>query len=364
MKSLQFINRKIPTPFPHNHASNLLDLDNGDLMCAWFGGSREGRSDISILISSLEQNTKEWSAPIVLNGHPEKSEQNPILFKNPNGEIWLVYTAQDLIFQDSAVVNYRISKDEGKTWSDVETLFSEEGSFVRNPPVILDNGDIVLPAYYSLKSDTGFLGNDRSVVKISSDNGVTWREYEVPKSKGLVHMSIVKLNNKLIGFFRSRKSDNVYISESKDNGHTWSQPKKTNLPNNNASIQSIQLNNGNLMIIFNDTNATIDPPKENRPPWFDKEDMKKVTKEGSDLGDAIWGVIRSPLTIAISEDEGVTWSARKNIITKCEVGKEIDYPEFSYPSIIQTKDHKIHVSFTYLRQWIRHVEIAEDWIKQ
>lgn len=359
MKSTQYINREIPSPFPHNHASNLLELDNGDLLCTWFGGSREGRSDISILISRLEKGTGKWSDPVVLDGNPNKSEQNPILFKNPNGETWLVYTAQDLIFQDSAVVNYRISKDEGETWSNVETLFSDSGSFVRNPPVILDNGDIVFPAYYSLKSDTGFLGNDRSVVKITSDNGLTWREYDIPNSKGLVHMSIVKSDSALIGFFRSRKSDNIYQTKSLDNGHTWSIPEKTDLPNNNASIQCIRLNNGNLMIIFNDTNAKNDPPKENRPPWFDKADMEKVTKEGSDLGDAIWGVIRSPLVVAVSEDEGNTWSQRKVIITKDDVDQAIDSPEFSYPSIIQTKDNKIHISFTYLREWIRHVELPE-----
>lgn len=364
MKSNLFIEKEIPTPAPHNHASNLMELDNGDLLCAWFGGSREGRSDISIIISKLNQKEGKWSKPIVLDGNPTKSEQNPILFKNPNGEIWLVYTAQDLIFQDSAVVNYRTSIDEGNTWSEVKTLFAEEGSFVRNPPVILDNGDLVFPAYYSLKSDNGFLGNDRSVVKVSSDNGVTWSEYDVPNSKGLVHMSIVKLDNKLVGFFRSRKSDNIYRTESIDSGVTWLEPKTTNLPNNNASIQCIRLNNGKLMIIFNNTNAEIDPPKENRPPWFDKEDMKKVTKEGNDLKDAIWGVIRSPLTLAISDDEGKTWSSFKNVITKDEVEESIDYPEFSYPSIIESKDKNIHLSYTYLRKWIRHVELSLDWLEE
>ncbi|WP_227937183.1 sialidase family protein [Alkalihalobacillus deserti] len=362
MIRLEELGTKIPSLFPHNHASNILPLGNGDLLCVWFGGSREGKPDISILCSRLKQGTSEWSEPVVLSDDSERSEQNPLLFENPNGELWLIYTAQNAVHQDSAVVRYRTSVDYGYTWGEIKTLFDKPGSFVRHPPVVLDNGDLLLPAYYSLKSETGFLGNDHSVVKISSDNGSTWEEYEVNDSSGLVHMSVVKLDDgSLVAFFRSRKADNIYKSRSNDNGRTWSKPEKTDLPNNNASIQCVKLKNGHLAMIFNNINAEMAPPEENRPPWFDKSDMDKVGVKKDIKHDSIWGVIRAPLTVAISEDEGHTWPYMRDIITKDNFEGS---PEFSYPSIKQTDDLEIHITFTYLRQYIKHVSITENWVKK
>lgn len=364
MNKMKALENQIPSLYPHNHASNLLPLKNGDVLCVWFGGSREGKPDISILCSRLKKGEDTWSEPSVLSDDSERSEQNPLLFENPNGELWLIYTAQNAVHQDSAVVRYRVSKDDGYSWSGIKTLFDKPGSFVRHPPIILENGDIILPVYYSLKSRTGFLGNDYSVVKISKDNGATWSEHEIDNSKGLVHMSIVTAHDgNLIGFFRSRKADYIYTSKSFDNGRTWTTPTKTSLINNNASIQVTKLKNGKLAIVFNDINAELAPPKENRPPWFDKSDMDKVgVDKNIKEQESIWGVIRAPLTVALSEDDGETWTYKKDIIKREDVTEE--NPEFSYPSIKQTEDLNIHITFTYLRKFIKHIVITEDWISQ
>ena len=353
-------NYKIPNKFPHNHAPNLLLLSNGDLLCTWFGGSCEGKADISIHYSRLKKGEASWSKPVVLSGDEKRSEQNPILYEVKPGHLWLLYTAQIGVHQETAVVRIRKSDDYGRNWSMAEDLFEAEGLFVRNPPIKLENDDILLPAYYCQKSETGFLGDDYSVVKLSSDGGSSWEEVSIPESRGLVHMSAVELNNKVIvGFFRNRRADYIYRTLSKDQGRTWSVPEALELPNNNSSIQCLKLNSERLALVYDDVNKHISPPKVDMPPWFDKKDMENVGVKEVEKPSAVWGVKRNPLVISLSEDGGKTWPYKKELIT--DEGLEGE-PEFSYPSLIQDDTGLIHIAYTYLREYIRYDTIKESEI--
>ncbi len=137
----------LPTDCPQNHAANLLELDNGDLLCVWFGGTQEGIPDISIYMSRLERGSDEWTQAEKLSDDPSRSEQNPVLFQEPDGRLWLMYTAQLSGNQDTAIVRYRTSDDRGRTWSKIDTLFAEAGTFIRQPLIVLDNGDWLLPVF-------------------------------------------------------------------------------------------------------------------------------------------------------------------------------------------------------------------------
>src|SRR5215218_1929149 len=92
----------LPTTTVQVHAANLLTLGNGDLGCVWFGGTQEGVPDISIWFSRLAASGDTWSAPVQLSDDPTRSEQNPILFPAPTGELWLLFTSQHAGDQDSA----------------------------------------------------------------------------------------------------------------------------------------------------------------------------------------------------------------------------------------------------------------------
>jgi predicted neuraminidase len=83
---------------------------------------------------------------------------------------------------------------------------------------------------------------------------------------------------------------------------------------------------------------------------------------------AFWGAPRAPMTIALSEDGGVTWPWRRNL----EVGdgycmtnnsKDRLNREFSYPSLCQTPDGALHLAYTYWRQAIKYVRVDEAWIR-
>jgi predicted neuraminidase len=364
----------LPSDCIQNHAANLLVLDNGDLLCTWFAGTQEGIPDIHIYMSRLKKGESSWSKAVKVSDDPTRSEQNPVLFKAPDEKVWLLYTAQKSGNQDTAIVRYRISEDNGHSFGPIKTLFDQEGTFIRQPIVVLDNGEWLLPVFYchTTKGRKWTGHRDTSAVKISKDEGNTWEEYEVPNSTGCVHMNIEKLDDgTLLALFRSRWADYIYSSYSTDNGKTWSDPKPTELPNNNSSIQFTKLANGHLALVFNKMNA--ENCTERRASLYDDiEDEENVVAEAvEDSGEreAFWGAPRAPMTVAISEDNGVSWPFVKDI----EIGdgyamtnnsKDKLNREYSYPSIKQGSDGNLHIAFTYFRQTIKYVQLTEEEIKR
>ncbi len=205
----------LPTISIQCHAANLMPLGHGDLACVWFGGTQEGMADISIYMSRLAAGADRWSPAVKLADDPGRSEQNPILFPAPDGRLWLLYTSQLSGNQDTAVVRYRTSSDNGLTWSAPATLIADAGTFVRQPLYVQANGDWLLPTFRCItpvgEAWTG--SHDISVVKVSRDQGRSWTDHAVPDSLGCVHMNIVAATGGgLIALYRSRWADHIYRS--------------------------------------------------------------------------------------------------------------------------------------------------------
>lgn len=367
----------IPSPCVQNHAANLMPLPSGDIGCVWFGGSQEGKSDISIYFSRLPAGQSCWTDAVKLSDDGARSEQNPVLFPAPDGKLWLLYTAQKSGNQDTSIIRYRISDDCGATWGPIGVLFDKAGTFVRQPVVVLDNGDWLVPVFYCRnRPGEKWVGNDDiSAVRISSDLGRSWSEVEVPNSVGCVHMNIEKLEDgTLLSMCRSRWADHIYASRSTDNGRTWSEPVPIELPNNNSSIQFTRLANGHLALVFNDSSAA--QATDRRASLYDEiEDEEQATTPAVESvpvvaeRSAFWGAPRAPMTLAISEDGGKTWPFKRNL----EVGdgycmtnnSELQLNrEYSYPSIKQTADGVIHIAYTFFRQKIHYVQLREAWVKE
>ncbi|MFV0335525.1 MAG: exo-alpha-sialidase [Tropicimonas sp.] len=349
--------RKIPTPAPSNHASNLLELENGDLLCTWFGGSMEGTPDISIYLSRFDRSRGLWGEAVKMSDDPARSEQNPALFRHPSGELWLLYTAQLWADQGTALVRIRRSADNGATWSAPVELFDQPGTFIRHAPVVNPSGALLLPIWHS--NIRNAFGDDSSLVQVSEDGGKSWEAVPVPGSRGCVHMDI--LENCRVAFYRRRPADRIFRSISDDGGLSWSEPEPTELPNNNSSVQARELADGRIAIIYNEIAASGGPRESSVPPWIQDRDAFLSQCEITDSS-AIWGVPRNPLVIASSTDLGASWT--RETVVESDAGLRSAHDatgaftgDYSYPSILQTRDGKVQISYSYLRDYIRHATL-------
>ena len=116
-----------------------------------------------------------------------------------------------------------------------------------------------------------------------------------------------------------RKYPRITQIVSRDQGETWTAAEPTVLKNPDSGISMIPLANGHWVIVYNDSETS-----------------------------------RTPLSIARSTDEGRTWEEPLKL--------EANPGEYSYPSVLQTADGKIHVTYTFRRYGIKHVELNEDWL--
>jgi len=338
-----FIN---PGPWTTAHGPGLLETPAGTILCCWFAGTYEGDTDIDIVISRLEKGSDKWSEPTYVSTDTDRSDQNPSLFLNPDGEIWCMYTSQlgrqpgKDNMQYTSQVKKQVSTDDGRTWSEPEILLPEEGTFARQAIQILSNGRWIYGLWLCSDSESGLAG-DPSAFAISDDQGATWRRVDMPNSSGRVHPSIVELEpGHLVAFMRSREADFIYRSESFDYGDSWTDPKPTPLPNNNSGIGVCKLASGRIAVVYNHNSA---------PSAYGKK--------------GAWPALRNPVSIALTENGGLTFPLIRHIERgEGYVGDENKFNnrQYEYPTIMQAADGMIHVAYAYqTRRGVKWLTLSE-----
>jgi predicted neuraminidase len=292
-------------PFPQCHASTLLRTDNGQFLVAWFAGTHEKHDDVGIWLSKGD--FLHWSKPVEIAKIREEPHWNPVLFRTPSNEIILYFKVGKSI--DTWETWFMISADNGKSWSSPRELVpGDKGGRgpVRNKVIVLSDGTWLAPASNELK------GVWNAFVDRSEDGGKTWHATSfltfadsIP-GEGVIQPTLWESSPGKVSMLLRSSAGVICRSDSEDHGRTWSPVYKTKLPNPNSGIDQAKMENGDLLLLFN-------------------EDGKN------------WGP-RRPLVLALSQDNGKTWQKKMSI----ETG--VDGDEFSYPAIINFGDS---VAFTY-----------------
>ncbi len=327
----EFIMKQACTSFCH--APTLAALPNGELLCCWFGGSREGERDAAIYAS--RHGADGWSEPIKLADGAE-ANWNPVLFVRGDGTLQLFYKqGQQIAFWRTLT---SLSADNGHTWTEPRELAAGDTSGgrgpVRNKPLRLADGRILAGA----STERGLW---QAFADVSDDDGVTWRKSSLVRIKDLQYTQGEKTADSDIAVseqsFYGRgviqpshwQSDDggvhmllrssegfIYRSDSSDGGLTWCGAYATALPNNNSGLDAVRTQRGALFLVCNPVSAN-------------------------------WG-LRSPLSLFRSDDDGGSWRKLLDL--------ETEAAEFSYPAIIAQED-ELHITYTWKRINIAYLRL-------
>lgn len=309
--------------FPESHASTIAETKEGHLIASWFGGTKERNPDVCIWVSRYINN--KWTEPQnvadgIINDTLRYATWNPVLYQVPDGELQLYYKVGPNVA--GWVGKVITSDDGGVTWSASRDLPKGFLGPVKNKPVLLKDGTLLCPS--STEGD-GW----KVHFEATKDFGKTWKMIgPINEGKELhtIQPSILTYKDGRLQILCRTQERTIGESWSSDNGKTWTPVAGTMLPNNNSGTDAVTLRDGRQLLVYNHV-----LPHD-------------TLKRGKGA--------RTPLNVAISED-GKTWYAAL-------VVEDSPISQYSYPSVIQTKDGLVHIVYTWRRKAIKHVVVDPD----
>src|SRR5690554_369694 len=360
-----------PLQEKHVHSSSAVELPNGDLLSCWFQGSGERTAnDVAVMGARLKKGQTEWSSPFVMADIAGNPDCNPVLFLDTKNRLHLIWVAVVANRWEASLLMSRVSDDyqgEGsptwkwqepillkpgeelaeaiekgfkemelpsRTWAEyapryekmiaeaaLDPVKREVGWMGRTQPLITESGRVLMPLYPD--------GYNMSLVAISDDNGDRWRPSLPIVGRGNIQPALLqKKDGTVVAYMRDNGDapQRVVMSQSSDNGETWSVADKTTLPNPGSSVDAIVLEDGQWLMVHNDL------------------------EKG-----------RHRLVLSLSDDEGASWKWKRHLeyVPRGEGG-------FSYPTLFQGADGTVHVTYSYHTpdgKSIKHVSLQPEWVK-
>jgi len=132
----------------YKHPTTITELDNGDLLIAYYGGGGEYETETAVYGSLQKSGAKKWSRPVAIARNPIYSMGNPVLWQAPDERVWLFFVVRPGATWSTSRIAAKVSDDRGRSWSDAFMVTFDEGTMVRSRPVLLSDGSYVLPIYH------------------------------------------------------------------------------------------------------------------------------------------------------------------------------------------------------------------------
>ena len=300
---------------PRNSEGALIDLKDGRIMFVYsrfIGGSGSDHAPAQLVARFSADGGISWTLDdeVILDKEGDMNVMSVSLLRLQNNKIALVYLRKNSL--SDCLPQMRISEDEGRSWSSARAIIEDQKGYfvVNNDRVVqLRSGRILVPVSLHKTPETAWSNKGILRCYFSDDQGLTWKaggtvpgpDSIITQEPGLVELK----NGKLMMLIRA-SSGFQYQAFSSNKGESWSfaEPAAIPSPISPASVKRIP-KTGDLLLVWNNNRAK-------GPGYFNSK--------------------RTPLTIAISGNEGKTWRKIKNIE---------DDPDgtFCYTAIHFTNDH-------------------------
>lgn len=361
----------------HNHGSCLVELPDGQLLATWFHGSGERKSD-DVRIEGARRGRRggAWGGRFPMADTPGYPDTNPCLFVDSQRQLWLMYPTILANLWESALMKVHVSRDyrgkgaprwarqeilhvtpgpefaetvkgilpelsrraEESSW-DAQTrrevqeymdsfqqnatnkLYLRLGWMTRAHPVEVAGGRILVPLYHD--------GFSVSLFAYTDDRGTTWKTTAPLIGGGNIQPSVVtRRDGALVTYMRDNgpPPKRLLMATSNDLGATWGPVTDSEIPNPGSGADVIGLKDGSWLFVGNDA------------------------EDG-----------RHRLAVWISDDDGASWKWRR-AVEESAVGTD----SYGYPSAIQTRDGRVHLTYSVRTQAggnIRHAEFPVDWVR-
>jgi hypothetical protein len=339
--------------------ARVAETPNGDLLCWWLSGSdNEPSTDNNVLFARSTDKGKTWSDPEILIPAGKDAGALSMMHVTPDGKIIALGAHWPSELQYTVWRYFRMeSTDNGHTWTAPESFkIRDEENIMIERPIRLQNGEYFLATSFFEKRPKPLLGstkelayakNEEEALAIAPDatpgakpdkfkthlHGCSCVVTTDPELRdlherggvrnrplGLLESTCVQLKDgRVVMLMRAENGGYLWRTESSDNGTTWKDAWRTDIPNPTSLAALIRLPDGKIALIHNATGGVIGQ-----------------------------GAKRDPLSIWLSNDEMETWSVKADVIT----GGQLAYP---CPIIL---DGKLAFSYDRNRRESRFVEVT------
>lgn len=318
------------------HAATAVELSNGGLRAFWYGGTREGASDVAIYTSAYSGRDGTWEPERALVQREALERDlhryvrklgNPVAGRDQRGRMWLFFVSVSVGGWAGSAINAIVSDDEGRTWSPPRRLiaspFFNISTLVKGPLVLLADGTMALPVYHEM------IGKFGELLRLDSEGRVIGKTRLSWGTSSLQPVVVPRSETQAVAFMRyaGDPPGRVLLVRTSDAGAHWTAPEKTALPNPNSAVGSVLLAGGPLVLAFN--NAESD---------------------------------RESLSLAVSNDFGGSWRVAREL-EGASTSPRAPVPEYSYPWVMQDRAGDVHVLYTWGRSRIKHVVFNRAWLE-
>ena len=318
------------------HAATAAELSDGTLRAFWYGGSREGASDVAIYTSAYAPKARAWEPERALVRREVAQKQlqrhlrklgNPVAGRDRNGRVWLFFVSVSVGGWAGSAINAIVSEDEGQSWSAPRRLitspFFNLSTLVKGPLVQLTDGTMALPVYHEM------IGKFGELIRLDGEGRVIGKTRLSWGASSLQPVVVPHSESEAVAFMRyaGDPPGRVLLTRTRDGGAHWTTPEKTVLPNPNSAVGAVLLAGGPLVLAFNNAEQN-----------------------------------REELSLALSTDFGATWRLARQLEGESLLPRA-PVAEYSYPWIMQDRAGDVHVLYTWGRSRIKHVVFNRAWLE-